>query len=645
MGNLIIEQLIYRGEKYYYTSPILKKGIQIIEGENGGGKTTFSSLICYGFGMYIKQFDFRESEYHEQIKEDTNNFVILKIKINEVRYELKRYFSEKNSNVIFISGEGINDFYYINRKALTNSTDIIFSDWILDKLGIKVFDIFQGTKQFKIGLTDLFRLIHYDQATSPIKIYKEHRTDNNFVSDSENIRKVIFEILMGYGFAEYYKQIGDYKKIEKEMNVKKSLYENFRQLYFKGEDPDLSLSDIRDTLGSLNNQLEKIELYRDSINKPKANLSEADLFLQEKRRELYRIENKILEIVQCHNKLIDELGKLKKVKEDLVRDVIQIKKIIITNDKLNIFSNNKCPCCLKEITREENQCVCGENLDDEYKKYFYTSDEYMSILKSKKKSIETIDIAIASVELEIEENMEKLKFSKEQKEYVLHDIDHIEKDSIGLVNMSSVTEINDLNNLILDIKKKIQQTEQFELQMHQLEKLEKDYRVVEVRYSKMKSRIIAMEKTLFENINGKLKDFSDIYLELIKSVDDNINKVEIGGDYLPILNNGVYMQASSYVLRRMVYYFTMLYMSIKDEKTNFPKFIIMDTPENLGIDEPKLINCIKLLDNINELSFEKFGELNYQIILTTGIDKYPKEYKSYVVATLLKTDKLLKLVE
>lgn len=181
--------------------------------------------------------------------------------------------------------------------------------------------------------------------------------------------------------------------------------------------------------------------------------------------------------------------------------------------------------------------------------------------------------------------------------------------------------------------------------MLQLEKLLEDFKKVELRFSRMKSKINAMEKSLFKNMQEKLGEFSEIYLELIKSVDDNINKVEMEEDYLPILNNGVYMQASSYVLRRMVFYYTMLYFSIKDENIKFPKFIIMDTPENLGIDEPKLISCIKLLDKINELSLDKYGEFNYQIILTTGIDKYPKEYKNYVVDTLLKHDKLLKIVE
>lgn len=645
MGSLTIKQVVYQGDKYYYTSPILKKGIQIIQGENGGGKTTFSSLICYGFGMYIKQFDFKESEYHAQIKEDTNNYVILRIKVNNEYYELKRYFSEKNSNVIFVSNEEISEFYYINRNALKNPTDKIFSDWILNMLGISVFDIFQGTKQFKIGLSDLFRLIHYDQATSPIKIYKEHRTDNNFVSDSENIRKVIFEILMGHGFAEYYQQIGILKKLEKDRNVKKSLYENYRELYFNDKELDLNLDNIRGNLNSLNIQLEKIELYRDSLNKPKPKLTKVDLFLQEKRTELYSIEHNILAAVQKHENLIEELGELQNVKEDLVRDVIQIKKIIITNDNLNVFSSNKCPCCLKDIVREENQYICGENLGDEYKKYFYNSDEYLSILKSKQKSIETIIIAVESVDNEIKENVQNLNLFKERKEVLLHEIAQIEKDSIRLVDVSAISEINELNNLILKTKKKIQKSEQIETQMLQYTKLEEDFERAEIRYSRLKTRISVMENRLIDNMKETMNRFSEEYLKLINSVDESIKKVEMGEDYLPILNDGVYMQASSYVIRRMVFYFTMLYLSLIDENIKFPKFIMMDTPENLGIDEPKLLNCIKLLDKINELSLDKYGEINYQIILTTGLDKYPEEYKDFVVDTLLEHDKLLKVVK
>jgi len=75
MGSLVIEQVIYNGDTYTYSSPIFKKGLQIIEAENGGGKTTFSSLICYGLGMYVKQFDFKKNEYHNEIQNELKSII------------------------------------------------------------------------------------------------------------------------------------------------------------------------------------------------------------------------------------------------------------------------------------------------------------------------------------------------------------------------------------------------------------------------------------------------------------------------------------------------------------------------------------------------------------------------------------------
>ncbi|TOF86221.1 hypothetical protein CGJ12_23025, partial [Vibrio parahaemolyticus] len=80
----------------------------------------------------------------------------------------------------------------------------VFSDWILGKLGISVVELFHGYNTFKINISDLMRLIYHDQQPNPEGIYKKPDTNSTYVSDSELVRKAIFELLVGKAYSDYY---------------------------------------------------------------------------------------------------------------------------------------------------------------------------------------------------------------------------------------------------------------------------------------------------------------------------------------------------------------------------------------------------------------------------------------------------------
>ncbi|MCP3430049.1 hypothetical protein NLF92_14005, partial [Alteromonas sp. LMIT007] len=74
---------------------------------------------------------------------------------------------------------------------------------------------------------------------------------------------------------------------------------------------------------------------------------------------------------------------------------------------------------------------------------------------------------------------------------------------------------------------------------------------------------------------------------------------------------GEYREASSRVSIRLMYYLTLMHLSLKNDDVSFPKFLMIDTPETAGIELKNLINCISKFEELDE-----YGK-DYQVILAT----------------------------
>ena len=156
MSNLLVKQVKYFGERYSYSSPTLTSGINILEGENGTGKTTFSSLLYFGLGGNVKWFRDDTSEKHVEITGDKSNYVEITILINNQIYIITRYVYKFEVNIVSPT-----DVITLQINRSVNNT-FTFSDWLLGKLNIKVVEIYQGTEFYKLNFLDLFRLMYHD---------------------------------------------------------------------------------------------------------------------------------------------------------------------------------------------------------------------------------------------------------------------------------------------------------------------------------------------------------------------------------------------------------------------------------------------------------------------------------------------------
>lgn len=316
------------------------------------------------------------------------------------------------------------------------------------------------------------------------------------------------------------------------------------------------------------------------------------------------------------------------------------KKIIVAHEEINLFSPNTCPCCLRNVERKEQHCICGGKLDDmQYERFFYTDNEYHEILKSKIKSVETIESALLACEKEKEDVVNIIAKHETNSERIKKTLLKVEKDIKIYTNDA---EINELNDKILLIKNQIQKNEQKLVVADKYNQLEKESTNKTNSFESLKKEVEGLENNIIKkSIVKTIENFNTVYNQLMTEASDDIVKAAITeNDYMPIINDGEYKQASSNVPKRFMYFLTLLKLSIANKKMPFPRFLLIDTPENLGIDHENLEKVLKQL-----ISEDENENVNYQVILTTGKEKYPKEFKKYVFDTLEDDDKLLKPVD
>lgn len=625
MGRLAVRRVVYSVKNYSFESPYLNDGIVIMEGINGHGKSTFMNLIYYGLGGRVPAFnksDDDSNSKHNEIYNDENNYVELEIEIDFKKYELTRYIGNHS---IFIVGEDKEIIETCVFRSQSNEDIIVFSDWILSKLQIEVFDIVQGTKSFKLNFSDLMRLIYHDQSTEIDKIYK--KADNsNFLSDSLEIRKAIFEVLLGRTYNDYYCTLGQYKLKLKEYDKVQAVMDSYDD--FLGEILDYDLANVLhiDSMIAENQEmLEKVKMERNIATNEKSNANEILKLIEQQKNVLMQKQAERDNWSQVKVSMGQSIDKVLFLIDEAEKELQEIEKIRLVNKKLNLFTPNTCPYCLREVERKKGKCMCGNDISEEqYEKFFYTDQEYLDILKVKKKSIQSLGILLDKKNARMEGALKKIKEISEDIDIIKAYISELTKGITSDYNSAYVRQLDarerELNAKIIELQQAEELARKREKIASQLVKLKNE---VEGLKNKVDSFLTSAKEDMFLKKN----DFSEIYLDLMKQADEHCYSAYIGEDYMPNINLRAYRERSASVPKRLMYFLTLLVESLKND-VSFPKFLMIDTPNKEGIDKDNLITNISLLKKADD--YKKNGDVAYQIILTTGLDTYPEEFKEFV---------------
>ena len=535
---------------------------------------------------------------------------------------MTRYIGD---NLIFIVGEDEEVIQTCVYRKQSDESTIVFSDWILSKLDIDVFDIVQGTKNFKLNFTDLLRLIYHDQATEVDKIYKE-ADNSNFLSDSLEIRKAIFEVLLGKTYNDYYYTLGQYKLKLKEFEKAQAVMNSYDD--FLGEILDYDLENvvhIKKMIAENHEMVEKVQLERNLVMNEESNADEVWQLINQQKALLISIQRDQDYWEKAKVLTNQSIDKIVYLIDEAEKELAEIEKIRLVNKKLKLFTPNTCPYCLREVERKKGKCICGSDiLEEQYEKFFYTDEEYLDILKVRKKSIQSMNDLLERKNGRMKNIHSNIEKDEKEIERIKKYIADLSKDVTSNYNSAYVRQLDERER---ELNARISELQQAEELAKKRDTLVSEVTSLRNQVESLKIKVDVFLNSAKEDMLNKKKDFDEIYSDLMQRADGQCYSAYIGEDYLPHINMGQYRERSASVPKRLMYFLTLLIESLKND-INFPRFLMIDTPNKEGIDKDNLIKNIALLTEADKYNYE--NKCPFQIILTTGNDTYPEDYKKFV---------------
>lgn len=633
MGRLKIDSIKYEGENYYYFNDKFKDGINVLLGDNGNGKSTFTYLILYSLGMKVEYFEKNSNEVAREIFKDKNKYVELVVELNNKKYKLNRKIPSPYISVLDLEKNTYQTFNITRNGTLYEKDFLIFSDWILEQLNIDIVEINQFSTSHKVNFDDLFRLMYYDQKTPNSEIISYFGIDyNNFFKTSSILKRSIFEILISNYFKDYYETYYEIKSKQKEKdekvqnsNVIETLVENIKTEI--GYDNQLVLDDLINTKKA---EFQRVDSIRESsvlsedednddFNMDRINSLQEEIILLISKRNTLEMQ---LDYAQ------EDLNKAYYVKKSLENDISYLDKILFTSKIYNVINEDSCPFCLEKISNKD-KCICGSDKNLDYDKFIYSDKEYLDIMKSKIKGLNTTDDTINFCKEEIESNKSKIIKISERIEYMLESINMISKEIGRGTNFVGVDQLTDK---LMKLREELIELELLKTKNDELNDLKKEIVKIDNSLEKLKAKLEMLEENKNNILSDNLTEFIGMYDKWLREF-YNTKEINISIDrnYKPII--GYYQEQSFNVPKRFFYYLSLLNLSLNKD-INYPKFMIIDTLKSEGIDVNRLKELIPYLN--------KLEGNNYQIIMTSGYEEYPYSLDWNIIDELTDDNKLLK---
>lgn len=573
--------------------------INILLGENGTGKSTFTKLVLYGLGVDIPDF----IEEIVKLKLCDAVYIDFNTKSNN-RYKCIRKLPYADMVMVtpYIDGK-------LNDEEVHIYNLVEYSDFLLEEEDYSKQQVAYGNNQTaSFRYRFVLRTAVVDQSTPHGKILANlGGSGNDYLSNQKLINKAIIENILKQNDNDKQRIRLELKNKEKkriEIRDKINFYKELSD-HYKESDEKYPFQ-----LDSIRKEVERLQSQKDNLT-----TREYETLLKLEHTSDKRAEQCIIKLRKELNELKEEQTRAKievldveEVLKKLLVELEEMKANIAAKKVLQNIPVTICPVCFSEITErdlEEGMCPkCHE----------YSENEALESLALYKKMIEDSIKEAKSLKRETDEKLIEVSAKIKDKEKRLN---KIQKDYFN--NLQELKE--PLEKIIQEIKEQIDIITSRYYKLIELKKIIVEKNKLNSEKEKLATEINELSDEL-EEANKKtaneilvFEKWKDLYQKLFQKIYSKTYSLSISSeDYMPIINGNPMNRISSESMKlvaRLSYILSLLELSdnMMEEKINSVGIAVFDSPKDKDLDNNKYIAFLK------ELKETKSG----QIFLTGSV--------------------------
>lgn len=583
-------------------------GLNIIRGQNSSGKSTIMDFLFYGLGGDILEHQWRETavQCDSVMLEVTFNGNVVTIQ-RDIEPAASRPMKMFYGNIEQASESALEgwEIYPYARRTKESFSQVLFRF-------LNLPEVEYGEENSKITINQILRLLYSDQMSPVEKIFRPQRWDHAI------IRQAVGDLLCGAYDDDYYKAKLRKKEAVEEFNGLNSKIKFLTNTHSKEGHPltsdwlEAEEAKLKQSLNELTAQIDELE----------AKIFSAEFDDRLTLNSQQATYQRVVELQQTIGNLEERITAAELEKADVIEYIGSIAR------KLNELHNSHsvveevgglsfsfCPSCLAPITEDEIEGACSlcksphdpEKSQERVLKLIneYARQKERALSNQKKKDAELLQLRSS-----LQETTELWEQASRHYTVSLRNPTSEMRSSLRQLNQDAGYAYRRLEELAF-IKSVIAEIAELAFTRDKLQK-ELDYLDATISAGKkaQEVRIGKARQEIEKNVLGFLKN--DLARQSTFTSANRVN-FEFDGDRLSV-NDESYFSASSMVYLRNSFFAAFFYAAVNDPDFYHPRFMMMDTIEDKGLEPERSQNFQRQLWKMSSKA-----KSDHQIIIATSM--------------------------